>query len=493
MRSDSGRRPGPQGHQADGPGNGRKRVGLRILQVIHQFPPYSSQGSEVYCANLSRTLAATDEVRVFHLSHVPHTWRPKMRRETLDGLATYHCLDGGEYARLADYPNHFLRRSFETVLEEFRPEIVHFHHFLSLADDLVTVARASGAAVIYTLHDYGLICPNALLVRDDGALCGKQGPDFFQDCCPTLVRTIGRRRAAWWIARIPSLARWQLYARQQPVRLLRTLLFAATGQAARWLGDPRRAHVGRKRDFFLTHTRRLFRDVDLFLAPSEFLLRRYVSCGLPRAKIVFSRYGIRHFLSARRGERPGPVRFGYIGALHPQKGIELLLEAFRDVGHGASLHVFGSVFGSPISRNFWRRIRDRATPNVFFQGAYDNDRVGEILARVDVVVVPSMWYENSPLTIQEAFIAGLPVITADAGGMAELVRDGVDGLRFRFGDSADLGEKLRRVAGTPEILDRLRRGIPSVPTIEGHAADLRDRYRGLLRSPASTSRGEGGT
>jgi len=405
-----------------------------------------------------------------------------MRRETIEGLATYHCIDGAKYARLADWPNHFLRRSFRTALDDFRPEIVHFHHFLSLGDDLVTLARRSGAAVVYTLHDYSLICPNTLLLRDDGALCAKQDADFFQDCCPVLIRTRGARREPPWTARFPSLSRWQLYARQNRNLLLRALLLAATNRAVRWLGNPRHAHFADKRDFFLTHTRRIFRDADLFLAPSEFLLRRYVSCGLGRAKIVPMRYGMRHFPAVRREGRRGPVRFGYIGALHPQKGIDLLLEAFQHVGHDASLQVFGSVFGSAISRSFWRRVRNRAMPNVFFHGAYDNGRVGEILADLDVVVVPSLWYENSPLTIQEAFIAGVPVITADAGGMAELVRDEVNGLRFRRGDVEDLHAKLRRVAADPEILDRLRRGISPVSTIEEHAVELRERYRGLLAS-----------
>ena len=458
---------------------------MRILQVIHQFPPYSSQGSEVYCNSLSRELARTEDVRVFHTSNASLDWWRRMRRETIKGLATYHCIDGGEYARLADWPNHFLRRSFRAALDDFRPEVVHFHNFLSLGDHLVTLARTSSAAVVYTLHDYGLICPNALLLRDDGALCAKQDADFFRDCCPVLIRTDEPRREPPWTARFPSLARWQLYARQNPSRLLRPLLLAATNRAVRWLGNPRRAHFDGKRDFFLTHTRRICRDVDLFLAPSEFLLGRYVSCGFPRAKVALMKNGLRHFPAVRRKYR-GPVRFGYIGALHPQKGIDLLLEAFRQVGHDASLHVFGSVFGSPISQSFWRRVRDQAIPNVFFHGAYDNDRVGEVLADLDVIVVPSFWYENSPLTIQEAFIAGVPVITADAGGMAELVREDVNGLRFRRGDVEDLRATLDRVASNPEILDRLRRGIVPGPTIEEHAAEIRERYRGLLRASSVT-------
>jgi glycosyltransferase involved in cell wall biosynthesis len=455
---------------------------MRILQVIHQFPPHSSQGSEVYCHNLSRQLNQTDEVRVFHISNSARRWRRRLLGDTDGGLQTYHCIDWGEYARLADWPNEFLRRSFESVLKEFAPQIVHFHNFLGLGDDLASTARGSGAAVVYTLHDYGLVCPNTLLLRDDGMLCDKQSADFFQHCCPTLIRTDGRL-ARRWIARLPSLARWRLYTQQLPRPLLRRVLEAATDLGVRYLGDPSDTDVERKRDFFFTHTRRIFRDVDLFLAPSEFLLQRYVSCGLPPDKIVYARYGMRPSSAPRRAGRPGQVRFGYIGALHPHKGIELLLDAFRGLGERASLHVYGSAFGSPISQSYWRRIRDQEAASVFFHGPYDNGRVGDILADLDTIVVPSLWYENSPLTIQEAFIAGVPVVTADVGGMAELVRDGVNGLCFRRGDAVDLRDKLLRIVSHPELLDDLRRGIPRVTSIEHHAAEMRVRYQGLISSP----------
>jgi glycosyltransferase involved in cell wall biosynthesis len=114
--------------------------------------------------------------------------------------------------------------------------------------------------------------------------------------------------------------------------------------------------------------------------------------------------------------------------------------------------------------------------------------VGEILAGLDMVVVPSIWYENSPLTIQEAFIARVPVITANEGGMAELVRDGIDGLHFRLGDAADLRRKLRYVATHPDVLERLRDGIPAVPGIEAHAATLLGRYRTLWANRTAVPR-----
>ncbi len=432
----------------------------------------------MYCLNLVRMLNESDQVAVFHVSTQPGSWRRRLARSTVQGLRIYHCIDLGEYSRMADWANRFLQESVRTTLREFRPEVVHFHNFVSLGDDLVTLARSCGAAIVYTLHDYGLICPNALLLQDNGGLCQKRDSDFFQDCCPVLIRTAGRSRHRRWRMRTPSLARWQLYARQQPTPLLRSLLRLATDRLVRLVGDPRCTGIDEKRDFFFRHTRRIFRDVDLFLAPSQFLLDRYARCGIPPSKLLFQRYGIRHFAVSRAERRAGPLRVGYIGALHAQKGLEVLLEAFRGFV-GANLHVYGSAFGSPISQAFWKRVT-KMSDNVFFHGKYDNDRLGSLLGDLDVVAVPSIWYENSPLTIQEAFIAGVPVVTANVGGMAELVRDNVDGLHFRVGDPADLREKLRRIVDDPRILDRLRSAIPAVPTIEEHAAEMRRHYRSLL-------------
>jgi glycosyltransferase involved in cell wall biosynthesis len=456
---------------------------MRILQVIHQFPPYSSQGSEVYCYNLSRQLAITDDVRVFHVANGKRRWFPRrLDRESHGGLQIYHSVDGSEYSRVAAWPNSCLRGHFQQALAEFRPQIVHFHNFLSLGDDLVSISRASGARVVYTLHDYGLICPNTLLLREDRKLCLKNDSEFFQDCCPTLIRTSRWHQVtAPWLSRVPSLARWRLYSEQHPNRTLRFFLLTGVQLAEWFLGHPSMTHAAIKRDFFQTHTRRIFRDVDLFLAPSEFLLRRYISCGMPPHKIVHSKYGMYVYPRKVRKDTSLPVRFGYIGALHAHKGVDLLLEAFNGLERRATLSIYGSVFSSPVSQNYWQRVQAGQSSSIAFRGPYKNQNVGAILSEIDVIIVPSVWYENSPLTIQEAFMAGVPVITADQGGMAEAVRNGVDGLHFRLADAADLREKMCRLIDHPELVDQLRRGIPGVTSIEPHAAEFRVRYSELLQ------------
>jgi glycosyltransferase involved in cell wall biosynthesis len=450
---------------------------VRILQVIHQFPPFSSQGSEVYCYNLAKQLQDTDDVRVFHISSTTPRRPRRLVRGTYETLPTYHCVDDREYARLADWPNQFLRATFDEVIAEFSPDIVHFHNFLSLADDLPTRAGRN-APVVYTLHDFGLICPNSLLLRTDDTPCSKNHPDFFQDCCPVLIRVPGRISTSV-VGSLPSLARWELYANQESRVAPRAALKLAVG-TMRWLGNPRTIDVARKREFFLTHTRRIFDDVRLFLAPSEFLRERYVACGVPAEKIKFARYGLRRFEARRTTSSGNRIAFGYIGALHRHKGLELLLEAFQGLSDRADLHVYGSPFGSPISARYWERLKRRFGRHAIFHGAYENQQLSAILGSLDAIVVPSIWYENSPLTIQESFIGGVPVITADRGGMAELVRNGVDGLHFRLGDADSLRATLRSIIDSPGMLAALRQNIPVVPDIMRQAAAVRTDYAALL-------------
>ena len=112
------------------------------------------------------------------------------------------------------------------------------------------------------------------------------------------------------------------------------------------------------------------------------------------------------------------------------------------------------------------------------------NRVENAFAGIDVLVVPSIWLENAPFVIREAFTAGVPVVASDLGGMAEMVDHEVNGLLFTPGDADALGRALARLASEPVLVDRLRRGIPPVMTIEDDAAQLRSLYREQIASPS---------
>jgi glycosyltransferase involved in cell wall biosynthesis len=291
-----------------------------------------------------------------------------------------------------------------------------------------------------------------------------------------------------------------------------------------------------------------FSAVDLFLVPSRFLLKRYVEWGIPQDKIQFEEYGRRTVQKIIKSEdkEPGGVlegsnvaetrrklepqhpigddgpdeprqgrsgllqaqrppdsespatetnpardRVGYFGQLTPFKGLHVLLEAMKILGdeeceanlwlHGANLDL------QPIPyQNKIEEMLEATEQNVTLVGRYDHDDLPTLMASVDWVVVPSIWWENSPLVIQEAFFHGRPVICSDIGGMAEKVDDG---LHFRTGDPRSLARAIRRATSSPTLWETLQRGIPEIYKIEDSAAKLGEIYRTLLDRKAS----EGGT
>jgi glycosyltransferase involved in cell wall biosynthesis len=155
--------------------------------------------------------------------------------------------------------------------------------------------------------------------------------------------------------------------------------------------------------------------------------------------------------------------------------------------HGANLDTAPAEF-----QDEFRGLLEAAGDRVRLVGRYGRDDLAKLMGRVDWVVIPSIWWETGPLTVGEAFQHGRPVICSDMGGMSEKVKDGVNGLHFRRGDPDDLADALRRAAADPALWERLRRGIPRVPTMAEHVEDLSRHYRRLLARAAAAAPGGDG-
>ncbi|MCK4615122.1 MAG: glycosyltransferase, partial [Thermoplasmata archaeon] len=223
------------------------------------------------------------------------------------------------------------------------------------------------------------------------------------------------------------------------------------------------------------------------LSPSMFLKEYFENNGIPREKVRYSRYGFRTDRITRKNRiytRNSKVTFGFMGRVIPVKGIHILVKAFGKLSaknrkntnnmRNCRLQIFGDA--GPLRKY----LNGYASENVIFRGGYKNWEIDSVLGEIDVLVVPSIWYENSPLVIQEAFLAGIPVITSNIGGMAELVKDGVNGLTFEVGDVDDLGNKMERILADPTILNDLKPDRHSVRTIEDDATGVMDAYREVL-------------
>ena len=255
------------------------------------------------------------------------------------------------------------------------------------------------------------------------------------------------------------------------------------GQAyARVLRAPDTAGAVSHVERYHAKTREVFDAVGLFVAPSRFLAREFERYGLERERILYSDNGIdtTSFADCPYKQSGSIVRFGFLGSWMPSKGVHVLRDAFRGLTENARL----SVFGGPPPGDPGEYARDilaaGADRRITFPGRIDPADVASVFRAIHVLGVPSPWYENAPLTIREAFAAHTPVVASRCGGMAESVRDGIDGLLFAPGDVAELTATLRRLIRDPELIPALSRQTPAIKTVAAHAAELETAFLHLM-------------
>jgi glycosyltransferase involved in cell wall biosynthesis len=173
----------------------------------------------------------------------------------------------------------------------------------------------------------------------------------------------------------------------------------------------------------------------------------------------------------------GKLRVLYLGGISWQKGVHVLVEAANKLPAGIEVMIYGDL---KVHAEYAAGLQRRAGANVTLAGRLEHDQIWPALTAADLLVVPSIWYENAPMTILEAKAARTPVVASDLGALPEHVRDGLDGLLFPPGDAAALGRLLMMLYERPERLDQLRLSIGPVRTIEDHVRDVEDVYRSII-------------
>ena len=320
--------------------------------------------------------------------------------------------------------------------------MVHIGHLNHLSTSLVFEARARRIPVVFTLHDYWLMCPRGQFIQmypqdatDVWAVC--DGQDDRKCAVRCYVRYFSGGEDEY------------------------------EDDAAYWTG-----WVGRR----MEHVREVCDAVDMFIAPSRYLLRRFRDdFGIPDRKLAYLDYGFhRQRMEGRSRIRGEPFTFGYIGTHIPAKGVNHLIESFGKVSSSPRLRIWGRHRGVETEglKVLARSLPGSAGSRIEWMGEYRNqDIVSDVFNRCDAIVVPSIWAENSPLVIHEALQARVPVITADYGGMAEYVHPERNGLLFAHRDPRSLAEQMQRLAKDPQMARRLgRRGY--VQSDDGNVPDM---------------------
>jgi len=415
---------------------------VRILAVIHDYLPLHAAGSEIYTANLCRALAdAGHEVAVFTCEERRDLEQWSLTEREHDGIPVFEAIYNRVYHDLAEqWDDPKMGAVFDGVLARWKPDLMLVQGLQFVGGvSALKAAATRDIPIVMTLHEYWWLCPRAGLMYDlDGRACETATPTDCARCVD--IYPIDRER---WSDEASGNAHADLGTQRWFARAL----------------DARAAELGAAHEL-----------VDRFIAPSTFLLERFAGAGFPRERMVHADYGFPPApdpTGARAArDANAPLRVGFVGTLSDYKGVEVFARAVAAVGAtperlAASIHGHTEWFPEISAR--LQQIAD-ACPALTLAGPFGVEQRDAVWSALDLLVVPSLWWENSPLTIHEAWQRGVPVLTSDRGGMAELVAKG-GGATFPPGDVDALAARLSALLDDPAPLDAWRASIPAVRSI----------------------------
>ncbi len=424
---------------------------MKILLTVHQFFPQFASGTEVLTYSVATELIARGhDVRVLTAHPVKSLMLDEERFDEYqyEGIHIYRFSHsytpmGGQLSMMElNFNNHLATDHFRKILEEFKPEVVHFFHLNRLGTGLIEQAVSYGIPAFMTPTDFWAICPMGHLALFDGSLCF--GPNRNAGNC---VKHFAENNRKGYIGRC---------IRRLPAVFVDW--FASLTQAGIMPPYPHRIEVKSIASRLSINIGRL-NQLNKIVSPNRFMTEKLVQYGVLPKLIVQSAYGVEgvHRVDATVLQRSSrqPFRVGYIGTLAPHKGCHVLIEAINTLPFGAAvLKIYGDIDDFPEYSNMLKQlVADHG--NFEFCGTFHNSKIAEVLADLDVLVVPSLWFENTPLVLYSAQAACCPVVASNFPGISEVIRNEVNGLLFEPGRVDLLSTQLLRLINEPGLAERL--------------------------------------
>lgn len=393
----------------------------KVLVIAHGHPEFNKGGAEQAAYQFYHECLKQGDDAYFlaRTSITPHGGAAfstiKNKREIL-----FHTTHDDLFL-FSNIKTRHLWGDFADLLEQIAPDIIYCHHYFLLGVEMMKIIKQKlpNTKLVLTLHEYYAICNNAgLMIKTGGQnkLCFESGTRECNSCFPD---------------KSPG-------------------------------------------DFFLRKEYILscFEMVDTFIAPSAFLRQRYIDWGIsPEAIHVVENGQLENIASEGRLLNNNKVNIVYIGQINSFKGIDVLLDALllipKESRQQFCIDIHGANFDSQPS-GFQAKVYGqlkRLKGIVRMHGSYEAIELASILGAANWVVVPSIWWENSPMVIQEALNHQKPVIVSDIGGMAEKIQHNKTGLHFRAGSPVSLADVLQKVLNEPDLGSALAKNITAPLTL----------------------------
>jgi len=375
-------------------------MGKRILICCNVYPPKFIGGAELIAHDHAKTLKRLGhDVVIFAGDTEGHGERHSIRRDVYEGLTVYRVtLTWKDFQpSYINFTHRRVEEHFKNILDSFSPDIVHFHNIIGLSVGIIHLAKKKGLRTILTLHDHWGFCYKNTLLKNGGEICR----DYSKcaECMPFISENSYKN--------IP---------------------------------------IDMRKDFFAVQ----FKDVDVFISPSQYLADAYIRAGFPKEKfrVIWNGTDVRRFANISKIDAKGCVRFTFIGYFGAHKGINILLNTLPFIGkdHHFKVNLVGD---GELLAKYRQLVKSMGFDNlVKFWGRIDN--IERAYSETDVLILPSIWPENQPVTITEAMASRIPVIASNIGGNPELIEDGRTGCLFEPGNSRDLADKMLEFISKPD-------------------------------------------
>ena len=357
-----------------------------------------------------------------------------------------------------DYDNRLASSYFRLILERYKPDLVQFFHLNRLGTGLIEHAVQAGIPRFMIPTDFWTVCPTGQLMYSDGSLC--TGPSVHAGNCVKHMAQSSKGRIIRIIAnKVP------IFAADLLVQLTQKGFMPSYPQREEVMA------IAPRLDINISRLNQLTRLV----VPNRFMSDLLIRHGVSPPLLVESAFGIDPTSNAGI-ERPSvsnsPLRLGFIGTHAPHKGCHVLLKAFNALPDGqAVLRIYGDMGQLPEYSSELRRLAGN-NDAIIFCGTFQNSRIGEIFADLDVLVVPSLWYENTPLVVYSAQAARCPVVASDLPGLSSIIRHSENGLLFSAGDTESLTSQLSRLIDDPQLSSLLSRNSQQPKSTASYVDEL---------------------
>jgi glycosyltransferase involved in cell wall biosynthesis len=366
----------------------------------------------------------------------------------------------GQKYKIADhYENALHIRMITKLLNNIKPDIAHFHHLIGFSAKIIPEVKKMGIPVFFTPTDFWAICPKIQLYKQSKQMVCS-GPDAEDINCFKCYKNI-------------------------PTGLVKFLFWLADGPLKKlgWPWNEISALKERKQKMI-----KYINKADRILPATQFLANMLIKHGVLKDRIRILPYGIDINCQPleKHQKRDKTLVIGYIGTLSFNKGAHILLKSLKYL-NATPNRIIVQIYGNfDLSDRYCRLLKKLAqeitTVSVNFMGTFQHQEMGRVLNKFDIIVIPSVWYEDTPLVLCSALTAKIPVVVSDLGGMTEIVKEGNDGFYFQSNNPHSLAFVIQDFIDDPLLSSQLQQKMTAkIKTMNEYAKEVEKLYQKYKR------------